>query len=767
MSTESDKREIATTKSSHVATSQPQVSLVQPPPTPTGPAPTPFPIFARSENASGTSSKLTVGGAPVLVEGSSMDVDSPANQPSQSGGGCAVTHAVQGKGNVTMGSATTTVGGKGVARTGDMVALNCTAPNMKIAQGTGPLLEGAGGAGGKGGAGGDAETTAAGGEAQPSNEAKQEKAGASNGNPSPCVDGHPVAIESGFVVDDDIDLALPGAIPLTVERSYSSQRSDDVGLLGKGGWVLSLEQWIAPADDVLALRLQDGREAYFEPIGPGEQTYHRREQLELFAERGQHGPRYRLWDVRRRLWRHFVAQVPGGKARLTAIRDAHGNAITLEYDADRLTRIIDTAGRELRCVYDEPQRYLQRLEVWAATPTPPGQPPDAPQLQTWVDYAQDADECLAAATDAEGHAERYRYDIQRRMVQVTLKNGTSFYYAYEEEFGRCIKTWGDGGLHKVELDRRPGNEVYTFGNPEPRHYIYTDDGYTLLEETPGGEFQRAKTYDDDRYVLTEANAAGETYTFTYDERGHRTSVTDPAGNRATWRFDGDLPVEHVGRDGHRTTYEYDGLGSLVAATYPTGERYLVDHDAHGRVAAIADRDGTRLTFAYDAHHNLIAQTDARGATTRYWYDALGRPVVRQDALGRVTRVEYDRLGQPVKVTHADETVTQATYGPLGNVTRYVDPLGQVTEMRYGGTGVLLELTEPTGQKWRFHYDAIERLVRIENPRTERYDYRYDWAGQVVEERPFDGRILSYRYDKGERLCRLDRPDQTWRSFSYD
>ena len=381
MATESDKRSIATTKSSHFATCQPEVSLVNPPPPPTGPAPTPFPIFARSKNASDTCSKLTVGGAAVLVEGSSMDVDSPANQPSQAGGGDVVTHAVKGKGNVTMGSSTTTAGGKGVARTGDPVALNCTAPGMKLAQGTGPFVEGPGGAGGKGGADDDAEATAAGGTAQAAGKAKKEKAGACDGNEAPCVDGHPVAVETGYVVDDDIDLALPGAIPLTIERSYSSQRSDDEGLLGKGGWALSIEQWVRPGDGVLALRLEDGREAYFEPIGAGERTYHRREQLELFAEPGQHGPRYRLWDVRRRLWRHFVAQVPGGKARLTAITDAHGNAITLEYDGDRLQRIIDTAGRELRCVYDEPQRYLQRLEVWASVPTPPGQTAYAPSLQ--------------------------------------------------------------------------------------------------------------------------------------------------------------------------------------------------------------------------------------------------------------------------------------------------------------------------------------------------------------------------------------------------
>ena len=332
MATESDNKKIATTKTSHFATCQPQVSPVQPP---APPAPTPFPIFARSKNASQTATHLTVGGAPVLVEGSSMSVDSPANQPSQTAGGCIVTHAVKGKGNVTSASGTTTVGGKGVARTMDPVALNCTAPNMKIAQGTGALAEGAGAAAGEGGAEANAEADGSTNTAVPADKANTQTEGGASANRSPCEGGHPVAIESGFVIDDSVDLALPGVIPLTILRSYSSQRHRETGLLGKGGWVLSLEQWVVPEKDLLAVRLEDGRDAYFAPIGPGESWFHRREQLELFAERGPLGTRYRLWDLRRRLWRIFEPQVKGGEARLVAIADAFGNRLAHEYEGDR------------------------------------------------------------------------------------------------------------------------------------------------------------------------------------------------------------------------------------------------------------------------------------------------------------------------------------------------------------------------------------------------------------------------------------------------
>ena len=72
-------KEIATTGSGHIAPAPPATSML--PPTPAGPVPAPFPYVAKSSSATQTSDKLTVGGKPVLVEGSVMDIQKPGNQP--------------------------------------------------------------------------------------------------------------------------------------------------------------------------------------------------------------------------------------------------------------------------------------------------------------------------------------------------------------------------------------------------------------------------------------------------------------------------------------------------------------------------------------------------------------------------------------------------------------------------------------------------------------------------------------------------------------
>ncbi|MBI4955277.1 MAG: DUF4150 domain-containing protein [Myxococcales bacterium] len=99
MPTTKGGKAVATTGTSHQAVCPPATSL-NPPTPPAGPVPVPYPYTARSATASKTSSKLKVGGSPVLVEGSVLDVDPPANQPSQPTGGDVVTHAVKRVGTV-------------------------------------------------------------------------------------------------------------------------------------------------------------------------------------------------------------------------------------------------------------------------------------------------------------------------------------------------------------------------------------------------------------------------------------------------------------------------------------------------------------------------------------------------------------------------------------------------------------------------------------------------------------------------------------------
>ncbi len=462
MPTTIGKKTVATTGSGHGAVGTPAVNN-NPPTPPAGPVPTPYIYTSRSSTAKGTESALEVGGHPVLVKGSTMEMDKPGNQPARPTVGDIVTGTVSGVSVMQSGSSNSTAGGKPICTTGDAVTMNHITKEQAVSQVNTVLLGAAdfaastasGGGAGGGGRHGNA--------AMPPAPAKKAGGASAPEGKHATTEGHPVDVVSGAVVDTAVDFALPGLIPLIWRRSYASTRAWQGTSLGKGGWTHPFEQWIAREDDLLVLRAQDGRDIYFAQVEPGQSTFHRRERLTLTADR--YGG-FAVQCAATRLVRRFSALVPGGRAMLQRLEDAWGNAIRLAYEGEVLTRIVDTAGREIRLGCAKRGR-IERIEIWARG-----------ALQQWVDCAYHPSGELASVTNALGFSDQYEYDGHHRMTRTTLKNGVSFHYQYDPDTDFCVKTWGDGGLHLIDLD--PDFKQRTTlisGTEEAKTYTWNTQGF--------------------------------------------------------------------------------------------------------------------------------------------------------------------------------------------------------------------------------------------------------------------------------------------------
>ena len=252
MGTNYGKKNVATKGSNHGAVAPGAVSLVTPP---APPVPTPFVYVARSVNASGTTSKLLVDRKEVLVKGSTMSLDKPANQPAQAGGGDVVTHGTSSIAVMSTGSVCFTVEGKEVCGVGDIAVMNVLNKNMKVAQMQVPLLEGADFDSAQASYGAAAAMNRHHRRAYPPSKADQTKA------------GHPVDLGTGYVVDDAVDLRLPGHFPLIWSRSYTSSSASYRGALGKGGWTHGLEQWVEPTETGIRLHDEEGLPVDFPSFG--------------------------------------------------------------------------------------------------------------------------------------------------------------------------------------------------------------------------------------------------------------------------------------------------------------------------------------------------------------------------------------------------------------------------------------------------------------------------------------------------------------------
>jgi RHS repeat-associated protein len=681
--------------------------------------------ISRSSSAKDTSSKLEVGGKPVLNIDSEMDVEKPGNITCRPTGGDVVTHMVNAVTDMATAAWHVKANNKSVVCTMDSCFMNVV-EGAKFAQTSTKLLEGA-----------YLATFS-----YPGVWAGKETVGVLD----------PISPITGAVFDEDLDLFLAGIFPIELRRSYHSRRRDEPGPFGRGGFSHSLAQWVRPVERGVELRDGGGHDLLFvlDEHGRG---VHRKERLRMARQR----TRTEVLALDGRLTSVFEPLAPGDeRAPLRAIVDGHGRRAELHYHAGRLVRVDGPSQRSIHFHYDGVGRIV-RAELWS-------------QGAAWqhVDYAYGDDDALAAVTDALGQTTRFRFDGRRRLVEKTLATGFGVHYVYDDESSRCVRTYCDHQLLAGDIDYDLDKGVTTVtGNPQARVYRWDDRGALLAEEAADGSFVRRYEYDDDLVLTKLENAVGRSWHFECDAQGQVVRYTDAEGRTTELEYQDGLCVAQVDPGGFPSHYAYDAHDALCRVQYSSGVEVDVEYDHRGRVSRIIGPDGTHAAFEYDDQDNCVVEIGALGERTHYTFDALGRITRHVDPLGRALDIVYDALGRPVEQRYPDGSVHRHEYDALDRPVRDIDPLGRAVTSVYAGAHSLRAVTLQDGSVWRFDYDRLERLRKVTTPRHESWEYAYNRAGAVIEERTFDGRRIGYQYDRGEYPSRVDRNDGSYRAFRYD
>jgi RHS repeat-associated protein len=697
-----------------------------PPTPPAGPVPAPFVYLARSRTGTNTSPELVIDGAEVLAVDSFMKIDRPGNLPSTTTGGDIVTHATDENAVVQTGTGRLLAGGRQVALTGDQVRMNVISESVP-AQAFGTLMF----------------------------VMMIRMATVGGGTADVIVVLDPISVASGDVIDENVDLAIPGQISFEWKRLYSTARAREHTPLGRGGWTHSYHQWIDIDGDTVIVHEANGDAVILPQARPREPSFHRGKRLVVTRD-GRGGAT--VFSLDTRLMRTYQP-FGGGRAWLREIADVSGQKIVLEYESERLVRILDVARRTIALTHDR-AGHITRLDVF-----PPGGQGRPPVHSTVYTYGPDGE--LIRATDPLGNAETYAYDEQRRLTKKTLPNDLSVHYLYDPATGRCVRSWADGGLHSgdLEYDLDKGITRLT-GTPEPQIFNWLADGTVVRKSSLDGSAVDEMTFDADGLLIAQKNAAGEAYVLTRDERGNVTSITGPTGVRVELFYTDDQVVKRS-IDGALTHYGYDTLGRLIQITYDTGIGLAIAYDDLGRLASIHGPDGLRGGFTYDEQHNVVEERTPRGGVRRFRHDALGRPVLYIDPVGHKIRRELDAVGRPIALHLPDGGAVHFEYDTLGRLTRRTDSLGRVDSYQYAGLKSATQMTTPDGSVWSLTYDLNERLQQIKNPKGETFDLRYDRAGNIREVRSFDGRIARGQHGKNGRLSRVELPDGSYRTLRYD
>jgi large repetitive protein len=304
---------------------------------------------------------------------------------------------------------------------------------------------------------------------------------------------------------------------------------------------------------------------------------------------------------------------------------------------------------------------------------------------------------------------------------------------------------------------------------------------------------------------SDITSSEETTSWTRDERGLPTSMTDPDGNVTDYSYDeaGQLavtteptvstetysggtvtahPVEMTGydtfgdttesedADGNVTTYGYDADGQEVSQTEPSytqpGTGTVINaettygYDGDGNETSQTDAVGNETTYAYDQLSDKTSETNAAGDTTSYTYDPDGEELSQTSPTGAVSEATYDYLGRQLTSTQVERYATGDTSAAY------------TTDYTYGTGGWLWETTTPDGVTSKDGYDAAGELTSVEDGAGSTTTYKYDALGRQTATVYPDGTSTVTGYDSSDDVTSTENLDSsgdvlTSASATYD
>jgi RHS repeat-associated protein len=427
--------------------------------------------------------------------------------------------------------------------------------------------------------------------------------------------------------------------------------------------------------------------------------------------------------------------------------DSDGGVITMEYNANGLLdKMVEDNGTPLDLSDDEISTFTYDKE--------------GRQLRAdygngiWVEYGYEGagQDWTVLEAPTIGRIERKFTDDGKLAGWVTPDGGTpSFYYdeagrlwRETDTSGKVITEYGydpagrlssikdvrtgattlrkyDAGNRLIEEIAPLGSYTKSIYDPTNGKLVATERGQYLTDENTGELIVDSTTNE---YVV---NSSVTPQTWSYEDEGNRTTVTDPLGRQTTSVQDGYyLPTETIyqQRDGRdyrtSTSYLYDN-NLQEAKDYPT------------RIVDIAGRD---RIFTYDELGRLQTATDLGNEIYTYSYGQNG----------------IDLIQSPLSITTSGEVRETLAYG--------YDDLGNLNRVTYGDGSSKLMSYLPTDN----------HLGTMTLPSGETIEYEYDEAGRVQSEttKTVDGTIastVSYSYENGNIATVTDITGTT--TYSYD
>jgi RHS repeat-associated protein len=623
------------------------------------------------------------------------------------------------------------------------------------------------------------------------------------GNPSEtttsCQCADPVDPATGEFHLTGQDLSLPGRLPFTLARTYSSARAGQLGLFGYG-WSSPLDMRAnEPVGSTQAqsqpteVVQENGSSVWFDPVPTGDPNAY---PTNFTAGPQVHASLREDWTQSAFIFTRgdgITFTLGGLYAGVSAISDTNGNTTTV--NATTSSVVVTTAdGRTL-----------------TLTLNPDGTAASAagPEGRT-VSYGYDATKNLASVTDSRGNVWRFSYDGSHRMTGVQ----SPVQYAASAQVINHYDANGRVDWQSVPINPTTGQTTPTSGTTNFSYStnalgqsrtrvtdpdgVITDYTYILgrlssktLNPTGATPATTQYSYDDQGDRTQTVDPTLVVTLGSYDTRGNQLTAVDSAGNLTSWSYNSlNEPLTQTWTDAagpHTLNSTYDNHGNLTdravpldasttASTHytygdashtdditkitdPRSNDTLLSWTTEGFLKDSTAPDGGKTSWTYNAYGDVKTQvsplgncsgcTPASYTTTTAYYTHSSLPQTVTDPESKTVSYGYDDDGRQTTTTDGYSKTSTTTYWLDGAPKSSQDPLGHTTSIDETAGGRESVLTAADGATTTQSYDAYGRLWKVIKP-----------TGNVtgLTQAQKDARTLTTSYDLAGRVTKRSVPD---------
>jgi RHS repeat-associated protein len=585
--------------------------------------------------------------------------------------------------------------------------------------------------------------------------------------------GDPVSCATGNFSETQTDLAVGGrGVGLNLTRTYNSQAGAEGSKDAFGyGWTNSFSDHLVVNKTSKATTLfqANGSTVPFTEGTGGAFTAPAWTQDTLS---GTEGTGYTLT-----LASQVKYKFAGAGGRLESVTDRDGNATTLTYnEAGQLTTITDPTTRKIKLVYNG-----EGLIESAEDP-----------MKHVVKYTYEGGNLKSVTQPAEaGLRWQFKYDGSHQLTELTD--------------GRAGKTVNEyNGFHQVTLQKDPAGRELSFEYEVFRTKItnkttgsVTDEHFTSSDEpvsiTHGFGTTTATsesfTYNEGGYITGVTDGDGHTTTYGYSAANDRTSMVDANKNETKWTYDSTHDVATttspkdetttIKREAHgnpetierpapesktqTTKYKYKTTGELESVEDPLKRVSKYEYDTHGNRTAEIDPLTDKRTWEYNEDSQEIATVSPRGNitggkpaefTTKTERDSQGRPLKITDPLAHTTKYTYDGDGNVQTVIDGNSHTTKYTYNGDNQPIKVEAPNKSITETEYDGGGQVVSQTDGNKNITKYKRNPVEEVTEVTDSLGRVTKKEYDAAGNLTKLEDPAKRTTTYKSDPANRLTEV-------------